>query len=592
MRLNSGESVAWYQTGYAQQCGETYITTEGDNLYTISSRVYGDERKWSALYYANQSILGHDPGNVANGVGMRIPCLDTETAPDPTPFQRLNADLKLLSGGDYAPFTDQDLPGGGLLTELVNASFENSPSPVTFSLTWEDEWSLHLSPLLQNRVFDVGFPWFQPNCAENKEDFRCATFHFSESLFEMLIPLYYNVDNPIDFQSDSDVVGKTLCRPAGYFTHDLDRGDRRWLTDKKINFLQAETIDDCFKMLVAQEVDAVTINEFTGRLKIQMLSLQNQVKAAERPLSIEGLHVLIAKSHPRGTTFLYRFNAGLAELKKSRRYSEIIERHLSNYWTQIETPAVTESSEENNDNAANASDSSESTQSLEETETPPPSVDDNQQGEVDTENSAGSNTEEATVSSDTEVEDSQPPALTEEEVDVKNVAKQTESLETSTSAVEAESASMEDAPAANESTSDVSGTDVEVAAPDEIEANIDEVSASDSEIMPTAEPTTETPVATEINNEADGETTIPENTGTRGTNSASETVATDKTDVAAATPIDEEATDSTTTDAVSTDSDSSGTEAEATDQQASDETTIRKKRCKALPYFCRMFGLD
>jgi|GEM_PF-236703 len=624
------------QTSFAQECGDNYITSESDNLYSIAKAAYGDERKWSALYYANQNLLGHDPGNVAAGVGLRVPCLDTESAPDPTPFRRLNADLKLLTGGDYAPFTDQDLPGGGLLTELVNASFENSPSPVTFSLTWEDEWSLHLSPLIQNRVFDVGFPWFQPNCAENKEDFRCSTFHFSEPLFEMLIPLYVNVDNPIDFKSDADIEGKTLCRPAGYFTHDLDRGDRRWLTDNKINFVQAETIDDCFNKLVTQEVDAVTINEFTGRLKIQVLNLQDKVVAAERPLSIEGLHVLISKSHPRGTTFLYRFNAGLTELKKSKRYSEIIDRHLSNYWTQIESPTVTEASEDTMEEKTDSSKADDSTQSLEESETPASDASEsNQQGEVEVDDVETDNTtavesesDVATVSTDTATEpvaatvstdtateiasdtdDSQPPAVSEAEADVKNVSVQQDSPDETSS-------SMQEAASPTE-TSAIGDTSEQSAEVDETE-NSDEIRNENAE--PENEEdnasVTELTADTDSRNDINAETTSAADTDeSTVNNSTTDTDASTAIDNSESTPgndvlnkddgdnivADDSETPRTTDLAAATqatdkniESDALTLEAEeqSTDEQNTDESAIRKKRCKALPYFCRMFGLD
>ncbi|MEM6619415.1 MAG: hypothetical protein AAF631_08950 [Pseudomonadota bacterium] len=58
------------------------------------------------------------------------------------------------------------------------------------------------------------------------------------------------------------------------------------------------------------------------------LGLQNRVEPLTRPVSSQSLHVIISKRHWRGTTNLYRFNAGLAKLKRSARYDEIVTRHL------------------------------------------------------------------------------------------------------------------------------------------------------------------------------------------------------------------------------------------------------------------------
>jgi polar amino acid transport system substrate-binding protein len=45
--------------------------------------------------------------------------------------------------------------------------------------------------------------------------------------------------------------------------------------------------------------------------------------------------VVITKKHWRGTTHLYRFNAGLAALKQSDRYNEIVSRHLNIFWDRL-----------------------------------------------------------------------------------------------------------------------------------------------------------------------------------------------------------------------------------------------------------------
>ena len=83
------------------------------------------------------------------------------------------------------------------------------------------------------------------------------------------------------------------------------------------------------------EVDAVAVNEFLGVQKMFSLGLTDKVVPLPRPLSVEGLHVVISKTHWRGTTHLYRFNAGLAKLKQTDQYNEIVQRHLALFWDQI-----------------------------------------------------------------------------------------------------------------------------------------------------------------------------------------------------------------------------------------------------------------
>jgi len=332
----------------AQQCGQSYRVRGGETIYDIAARVYGDGEKWSLIYYANQDLLQNDPTSLKAGDSIRIPCLDRGAAGASTAPRDLergaDAELKLLTGGDYAPFTGQALPGGGLITEIVNAAFEAAPYPVTFSLTWEDDWGQHLDPLLSRKEYDVGFPWLRPDCRQDPENFRCR-FHFSEPLFEMLILLFVRADGEVRFREDADIAGLTLCRPEGYYTHDLNRPDRQWLDRGMIELVQPASLGECFELLETGDVDGVPVNEFTGRMKVQEMGLGDRVEPiGDWPISLEGLHVLISKTHPRGTTFLYRFNAGLRSLKASERYQAILDRQMSAFWERLaaSTPPVPE----------------------------------------------------------------------------------------------------------------------------------------------------------------------------------------------------------------------------------------------------------
>lgn len=185
-------------------------------------------------------------------------------------------------------------------------------------------------------MMDMAFPWYKPDCAGSPDSYRCANFHFSDPMFEMLILLFVEKTRPIPFARDSDIEGRTLCRPAGYFTHDLDRADRRWITDGKINLKQPQTVKECFDLLVSGDVDAVAMNEFTGRAAMKDLGLKDQVEVVQgRPLSIEGLHVLVHKEHPSADALLSTINGGLDAIKLSGAYQQVIDRHMSKIWADF-----------------------------------------------------------------------------------------------------------------------------------------------------------------------------------------------------------------------------------------------------------------
>lgn len=330
--------VALAMPAAAQSCDMTVSTKAGDTFFSIAEAQYGALEKWSIIYYANQSLGLTDPLNIPPGTQVFIPCLPgSESVADATPLQQSDAELRFLTGSNYAPFTDRDWPGQGLITELVNAIMEETPNPVPYAVDWQDDWSQHLFPLLDEAQYDMGFPWLKPDCAADPTNERCANFHFSEPLFEMPIQLFVAATSEFTYEADADVEGKTLCRPKGYYTHDLDGQGRNWLKDGKITLVTPDTPDDCFTLLVAGEVDAVPENLFLGAAKIKEMGLRGKVKPLERPLSTETLHVIVSKKHWRGTTFLYRINAGLAAVKASGRYDEIVTRHLGVFMKDLQS---------------------------------------------------------------------------------------------------------------------------------------------------------------------------------------------------------------------------------------------------------------
>ncbi|HPQ94738.1 MAG: transporter substrate-binding domain-containing protein [Thiothrix sp.] len=345
------------------RCGQPYEVVAGDTLGSVAEKVYGSSIKYNLIFYANRGLLAEGPSVIKVGQKLRIPCEQAEAdgpAPEPAPAavetspvtgsdarlavmvtvpdaNRPGYDsqqvIQLLTAGDYAPFTDQSLPQGGLITELVEQAL--TATGIRFQLTWINDWSAHLDPLLKQKKYDMGFPWFYPGCP-GKDTLRCE-FLFSKPVFEVLIVLFTRTDSTLVFEKDRDLEGKRLCRPAGYFTHDLERAGREWLSGKVIELKQPHSVKDCFDLLLAGEVDGVTTDDFTGRDALARLGYQDRITPQAREISVEALSVVVHKTHPRATILINRVNQGLAALHESGRYDEIMDRHLLAHWSRVET---------------------------------------------------------------------------------------------------------------------------------------------------------------------------------------------------------------------------------------------------------------
>ncbi|MGB7244790.1 MAG: transporter substrate-binding domain-containing protein [Sulfitobacter sp.] len=341
----------------AQDCGGIYQVKSGDSLSYIANRLYQDARKWTVIYSSNLTQIGQDPDKILVGTNLSLTCISglptglsqgqgvaenqpaTEApqtsarAPQRLTPRAFEGQINLLTGSDFVPFTDAGLDQGGLLADLVNTAMQAVTPADGFQIHWVNDWAAHHDPLMKLGMMDMAFPWYKPDCGADPQNNICANFLFSDPMFETLTLLFTDKSRPVPFATDQDLVGRILCRPKGHITHDLNRVDRRWITDAKVELISPELVSECFEMLIAGQVDAVAINEFTGRAAVKDLQLSDSVEVVQRrPLSIEGLHVLVHKQHPDAQALLDHINSGLRAIKDNGQYQAIVDRHMSNIW--------------------------------------------------------------------------------------------------------------------------------------------------------------------------------------------------------------------------------------------------------------------
>lgn len=342
------------QTTAAETCGGYYTVKSGDSLSLIADRLYKDVGTWSTIHSQNIDAIGPKPNAIRVGMKLRMPCLNglptgleggTEAsravpvAAAPVKVTPGNASVRqkinLLTGDDYAPFTSKASHNGGLITDVMDAVMKSAAPQEGYAIHWVNDWGSHFDPLLSNALLDVGFPWYRPDCDSMPDSYRCVNFLFSESMFETLMLLFVDKDRPLTFEDDADILGKTLCRPNGYLTFDLDGSGRRWIADNKITLKSPHTVKDCFDMVAKGEADAVAINEFTGRSVMKEHDLAGQFNVLPQPLSVLGIHAVVHKTHPRAEEMMALVSEGLKNVRDDGTYQRIIEDHLSRIWAEF-----------------------------------------------------------------------------------------------------------------------------------------------------------------------------------------------------------------------------------------------------------------
>jgi polar amino acid transport system substrate-binding protein len=347
----------------AQTCESEYIIKQGETLADISARAYGTPLQWTLIFNANQDRMGANASMLVPGLSIRLPCLggqlpaqktETITLPSSSSAPPSGSEievssvvrrLEFLTADGYPPFTDRSLPNGGIMTHLVTASMdlikEKAGGSFGYNVSWVNDRAAHLNPLLSTLAFDVGFPWLKPDCdkpADLPQDakYRCQKFFFSDPIYEVFTVLFVKSNSTIAFAKDDEIIGKTLCQPAGYSTYELDKGGRNWMRDNKVLLLRPQTFEECFRLLDGGNVTAVVTSDLAGKAAIAALGLRNRVRPLQRPLAIGTFHLIVPKTHPNASTVLYYVNSALAKLRDSGEYDKIIDSHLSRFWTAQE----------------------------------------------------------------------------------------------------------------------------------------------------------------------------------------------------------------------------------------------------------------
>lgn len=356
----------------AQTCGTEHAVKDGETLAQIAARVYGNPTQWTVIFYANQDRLGGNISLLVPGLSLRLPCIGGTQAPAAavTPaspavvpssaaasavesafvISSLLHRVEFLTADGFAPYTGRAIEGGGMLTHVISSAMslikDESKGRFDFGISWVNDWAAHLNPLLLTRAFDVGFPWARPDCEgatnlDQSSQFRCQRFFFSEPLYEVLTGLFVRNNSKVKSLKRDDISGMTLCRPAGYPIHELDKDGRNWVKDGIVTLMRPPSVDECFRLLDTGTVDGVVEAELAGRASITSLGLGGKVRMIDQPVALTTYHVLISKSHPHARTILYYINASLEKLRERGEYDRIIERHLGRFWEAQVTPSAT-----------------------------------------------------------------------------------------------------------------------------------------------------------------------------------------------------------------------------------------------------------
>ena len=334
----------------AQEACTTYKVQAGDNLRYIARTAYGDADLYRVIYDANVATIGEKADLIEIGTELVLPC-DTsppaaetvaaaatpETAAPETaaavPVAAATVKpIGFVTGNGYAPFADETLPGGGMMTQLVEMSVFRADPGIPYNLTFINDWQAHLDALLPSGAYDLSFPWIRPNCEAPEtlspgDQTRCNDFVFSGPFYEIVDGFFALRDSGLGAATKySEFEGKRICRPEGFTTGVLDAVG---LTAATITLTRPVEATDCFRALAAGEVDLVSIDAEVGDSALAELGLAAKVEQNPHLMTLLSLHVIAHKSNQHAVDMIGQLDAGLIEMYESGEWYEIVSTALA-----------------------------------------------------------------------------------------------------------------------------------------------------------------------------------------------------------------------------------------------------------------------
>ncbi|WP_281557703.1 transporter substrate-binding domain-containing protein [Thalassomonas sp. RHCl1] len=225
-----------------------------------------------------------------------------------TAYGQSPTQIKLVSG-DYPPFTGQSLPGGGLVTRLVQATFAQTFDGAQIKVSFEP-WARGLANT-ENQKYQATFPYF-------RNEQRAAAFYFSQPVIFIENVFYHN--QSADTKSYDK---KTICLPLGYAKGRLDE----LIQAHDMTLIRPASMLQCFKMLSKKRVDLLACSKRVGEFFTDHYPQFQGLKfsPSDPAMALVPLYVIFPKKS--GHAIVSRFNLALQQLKHSGSYQEILDSY-------------------------------------------------------------------------------------------------------------------------------------------------------------------------------------------------------------------------------------------------------------------------
>lgn len=224
--------------------------------------------------------------------------------------------VTLVTGNGAAPFVDPRLPGGGMAAAIVRAAYGRVPTTLD-DIAFTNAKRGYSA--LQRGAYQGAFPY-----AKTPE--RRQAMYYSDPLYVTTSYPAVNARTSLRIDRMNDLVGLTFCAPDD---DSVPREVKKLEQQGKVFGTRPHELIDCVRMLRRRRVDFVpAIEPVFRRTAEDAFGGTSAFRFTDLELQQRAMHVIFPRNRDGAKAALRMFNAGLARVKASGRWAEIVDRYL------------------------------------------------------------------------------------------------------------------------------------------------------------------------------------------------------------------------------------------------------------------------
>ncbi|WP_417433318.1 substrate-binding periplasmic protein [Kiloniella sp.] len=235
---------------------------------------------------------------------------------------RAGADELKLTTGEYPPFTSEHIPGGGVVSEIVElVIMEMGHDFVVDYLPWKRGYILS-----KKGKYAATYPYL---LTEERED----EFLYSAPIIEWESKVYVRRDSGIEYHSSLDLLGLRECLPHHY--GGLPELDKLHAAGS-IKRVSTPYIKSCWLMILNGRADFFVEDVFVADIfrREVLAERSDEVVELQKTISTDYGHIIFPKGFDQSEELVAGFNDTLAKVAERGEIARIKESFLKQH-TQL-----------------------------------------------------------------------------------------------------------------------------------------------------------------------------------------------------------------------------------------------------------------